>query len=323
MSEHYFFNRILGLVCSVFDAYSAVLFLPDSKGRFHLVSSFSLGDNILTNSCLQPGQGLVGWILKNNEPLLLNSFDRQGDSLGYYSPEAESKIKAFMGCPLSQGKGALCLDSKNTYSFSGKDQKILHQFVQLIEALRDDVYQQHFNEQEHNFYTCLKLIRALKSKTPKWSAFLDNLLKLLSEYTQFSFTFFASRDERGQGFYLEGWNRPLFVSPENHKQKFNISSGMIGWVFRNHTPISTADKDTSTEGTPVFDKRYKAPHFQSVICLPLVVRMKTRGVLVIADESKKPISKELKNFLLIVADQLALFLENLYLRNKVHQLEDH
>ncbi len=322
MSEHYFFNRILGLVCSVFDAYSAVLFLPDSKDQFQLVSFFSLGDNILTNSCLRPGQGLVGWILKNNEPLLLNDFDRQGDGLGYYSPEAESKIKAFMGCPLSQGQGALCLDSKNTYSFSGKDQKILHQFVQLIEALRDDVYQQRFNEQEQNFYTCLKMIRALKSKTPKWSAFLDNLLKLLSEHTRFTYTFFASRDERGEGFFLEGWNRPLFSTAENHKRKFNINSGMIGWVFRHHTPISTADKDTAALGTPVFDKRYKAPNFQSVICLPLVVHMRTRGVLVIADEGKRPISRELKNFLLIIADQLALFLENLYLRNKVHQLED-
>jgi transcriptional regulator with GAF, ATPase, and Fis domain len=322
MSEHYFFNRILGLVCSVFDAYSAVLFLPDGKGEYRLASYFSLGDNVLTNSALRPGQGLVGWILKNNEPLLLNAFDRQGDSLGYYSPEAESKIKAFMGCPLSQGYGALCLDSKNTYSFSGKDQKILHQFVQLIEALRDDIYQQRFNEQEQNYYTCLKLIRALKSKTPRWSAFLDHLLKLLNEYTQFSHTFFASRDERGEGFFLEGWNRPLFSSSENHKRKFNINSGMIGWVFRNHTPISTADKETTAEGTPVFDKRYKAPQFQSVICLPLVVHMRTRGVLVIADEGKRPITKELKNFLLIVADQLALFLENLYLKNKVHQLEE-
>lgn len=319
MSEKYFLDRILGLICSVFDAYSAVLFLAENAQSYRLAAFFSLGDNIQKNTYLEPGQGLVGWIIRNNQPLLINDFDRAGDCLGYYPPEAESKIKAFMGCPLQDGQGVLCLDSKKSYSFSAKDQKILHQFVQLVQSLQDTIWAQGINQQEHNYYLCLQMISSLRNKHPKWSAFLQNLLHSLAEYTQFSHCFLAARDDRGQNFFLEGWNSPIFNSNEEHQQKFSTSEGLIGWVFRNHSFISTSDQDRKINRTPLFEKQSKSRIFSSIICVPLVVHMRTRGVLVLASQEYKHVSEELKNFLLLVGDYLALFLENLYLKNRLRK----
>ncbi|WP_027371487.1 GAF domain-containing protein [Desulfovermiculus halophilus] len=322
MHDHSFFDRILGLICSVFDAYSAVLFLHSSDSTYTLVSHFSLGDNIQNGTLIQTGQGLVGWVLRNNQPLLVDDFHREGGSLGYYPQEAESKIKAFMGCPLPDGRGALCLDSKKSYTFSPKQQKILHQFVHLVEALCAQFSQQEDSEQKQRFYAVVQTFHRLRHNNPRWSIFLENLLQTLAECTHFSYCLFASRDEMGHGYSLEGWSRPLFRRTDLHRKKFDINAGVIGWVFRNHKSITTADKGERIRGAPLFEKHYDAPKFQSVICVPLIVHMRTRGVLVLADEERRSIHSELMDFVALISDQLALFLENLYLKNKLRQLQE-
>ena len=321
MLDKSYLTPILNIVCSVFDAYSAVVFLPtDNENCFQISDSFSLGDNINKDCVLEPGQGLVGWIIRNNKPLLVNDFDRQGDGLGYYYREAESKIKSFMGCPLHKGRGVLCLDSKRTFSFSTKDQKILHQFTQFIEILRSNLGQYELNEQKYNYYICLQAIRALKDKSSKWSQFLADFLNILSEFTHFSHCFFASRDKDGQGFYLEGWNKPIFSKQDQHNQRFDTREGLIGWVFRNHARISSNDgRHGHSLKTPLFRKHHDIPNFQSVICLPLVVNTKTRGVLGLAALGLRPITEELNSFLSLITDQLGLLLDNLYLKNKLRR----
>lgn len=321
ISERNCFKRILELICSVFDAYSAVLFFRNSGDNYQLAYFFSLGDDICTDAKIQPGRGLVGWILRNDQPLLINNFERYKDSLGYYNKEGESKIKAFMGCPLQNGLGVVCLDSKKTYSFGTKDQKILHQFVQLIESLHNELYDKNYNEQEHGFYICLQLIHSLRKKYPRWSTFLHHFLQILSEYTGFSYCFFAARDELGKGYFIEGANRPLTSRRELEDKMFNIGSGLIGWVFRNHCLISTEEKDSSATGAPVFGKEISSPQWNTVICLPLVVNLRTRGVLVLANKEQMPILDSMKRFLNMTSNQLALFLENLYLKNRLQQKE--
>lgn len=60
MSSNTLEKHILSIVCSVFDAYSAVLFLPDEEGEtHHLSASFSLGDKISSTAEALPGKGLV------------------------------------------------------------------------------------------------------------------------------------------------------------------------------------------------------------------------------------------------------------------------
>ncbi|MGM0759303.1 MAG: GAF domain-containing protein [Thermodesulfobacteriota bacterium] len=322
MFDHSIFDRILGLVCSVFDAYSAVLFLRSAENTYTLTSHFSLGDNIVNGTSIQPGKGLVGWVLRNNQPLLVNDFHREGDCLGYYSQDAESKIKAFMGCPLNDGKGALCLDSKKSYTFNAKDQKILHQFVLLIETLHKEFQNHESSREEQRYYAFLQTFCTLRHKNPKWTFFLENLLQTLADCTNFSYCLFASRDELGHGYSLEGWNRPVFRRTDLHRKKFDIHAGLIGWVFRNHKLITTADKSGRVRGAPLFEKHFDAPRFQTIICLPLVVHLRTRGVLILADEENKQISSALHDFVVLASDQLALFLENLYLKNKLRQLQE-
>jgi len=316
MPEQPLYNRILGLIGSVFEAYSVVLFLPEKDTTYRLAASFSLGENIIPNCRLEPGQGLVGWVLRKNSPILITDFDREGDCLGYYSREKEQKIKAFMGCPLEQGQGALCLDSKHPHSFNIKDQKILHQFVHLIQQLQNDMGHSKSTQQEKDYYACLQTLHLLRMRYQRWSEYLAGFLQALSRHTGFSYCFFASRDGTGGGYFLEGANRPILSDHDPGDRKFDINEGIVGWVFRNKTMVSTSNKGDARVAKRLLNHDIEIPHLKSVICLPIVVNLRTRGVLVLADQAGE-ITDEMKRFLQLVAEHFSLFLENLYLRNKL------
>ncbi|WP_291321346.1 GAF domain-containing protein [Desulfonatronospira sp.] len=317
MNNHRWLDRILGLVCSVFDGYSAVLFLRDpDRNTCRLAASFSLGDSIPKGFEITAGTGLVGWIAKNSKPLLINNFERDEGCLGYYTRESESKIKAFMGCPLPGGAGVLCVDSKKTYSFSDKDQKILYQFAQLTEDVRLGLVQADENIALQDYYRYLTLIQKLRQRVPRWRSFLNQLLELLSQSTGFKHCFMAARDERGEGYYLQGLRQEILPRVNLEQKKFNIDSGLLGWVFKHGSPIFSGLEE-GPAGLPLFGKETPSQQFTSVICMPLQVHKKTRGILVLADTEALSIDEDLRGFVHMVGDYLALFLENLYLKSRI------
>ncbi len=311
------YDRILGIVCSVFDAYSAVLITPDTTGRgFAVAGSFSLGDQVNTGAQFIPGKGLVGWILSNQAPMLVNDFDTRQYHLGYYVNNEESKIKAFMGVSLKNGTGALCLDSKRQYSFSGKDQKILQLFADLVYEVQSSscLAEERVNLGRH--YNCLQLVYGLRKRHKNWTKFLEQFLGLMAETSGFGYCSFASRDEAGNNYYIEDETQPL---SQEEPKAIPYGSGLVGWVFKNGKPVFSSASDSGAQSSPLYGKTTAHPGFQSVVCLPLTIGRITRGVLVFASETPKEISEELKVFCQMASEHLALFLENLYLRSRLHE----
>ena len=311
------YERILGIVCSVFDAYSAVLIMPNgSKQGFAVSGSFSLGDMINKEAIFSGGKGLVGWILQNESPMLVNDFDTRQYNLGYYSQNEEAKIKAFMGVPLKNGTGVLCLDSKRQYSFSSKDQKILQLFAELVYEVhsRSFVVEEQVNMAQQ--YHCLQVIYSLRKHLKKWDSFLTKFLALLSETSRFEYCSFASRDEAGQSYYVEGESYSLLQGDE---EGIPYGSGLVGWVFKNSTPFFVEGDEAKSQTSPLYGKKKGVPQFVSVICIPLEIGGITRGVLTLASETSKVIPEELKTFCQMASEHLALFLENLYLRSKLYE----
>ncbi|SDB51546.1 GAF domain-containing protein [Desulfonatronum thiosulfatophilum] len=315
-------QHLLSIIANSFDAYSTVLFLPDASGSYRVAAHFSLGNDLARNATVLPGKGLVGWILRNNQPLLVNNFELQSESLGYYSGQSESVVKAFMGCPLREGQGVLCVDSKKSYSFSTKDQKILHQFVEFVAALQMDSCRLQTSRKDFTYYQALQKLRELRQRFPLWSSYLKNFLGILSETSQIEHAALAVRDELGQNFTIEGWTDGFPLNNLSKSDSFPIGSGLVGWVFKNEKPVFSADMESGHTGVTLFSKdAIGSVVLHTVICLPLNVSKRTRAVLVLADPLVRTPCKEMRVFLQLVTEHLEFFLENLYLRNQVSKLK--
>ena len=317
MMDAPFYDQLLAIVGNVFDAYTAVLFLPDADdgGICRIRASFSLSDALDRDVAMAPGMGLVGWILREGKPLLISNFDQRRGVLGYYRGGEEERIRAFMGYPVAATGGALCLDSRKTYTFGDKDLKILSQFAELAGQHLVRSREVETNQCEHRFYQCLRLLSTLHKSQPKWTAFRSGLLDLLSSTTGYRYCILAVRDESGRFFYLEGANESPFPGSRDTGRRFAVGQGLVGWVFKNQTPVFSGDGDEAGAARlPLFGLDAPGGDYKSVLCLPIRFSKKTRGVLTLADPRPLPVTEELKAFVSMVAENLALFLENLHLR---------
>lgn len=321
MKQNIFLDHMLGLVLSVFDGYSAVLFLPnETPDVFSPAVYFSLGDKIEDQATIQAGQGLIGWIVRNKQPLLINNFDRKRSKLGYYKKDEETKVKAFMGCPLKKGQGVLCLDSKRTYSFSEKDQKLLQLFADVIVELKNQCSEMNESMREYRFYQCLQLVLELNRLHTRWNVYLDRLLGLLAETTGFEVCFFAAGDEDGASYYVEGASKNILPG-KNSTPSFPFGAGLVGWVFKNAQPVFSGETAPAGKSLPLFGGEVKMPRFKSFLCYPVIINKVPRGVLGFADEHSIPMTDSLKKFTLGVVDHLELFLENLYTKTRLYEAQ--
>ncbi|MDE7064546.1 MAG: GAF domain-containing protein, partial [Desulfovibrionaceae bacterium] len=97
------------------------------------------------------------------------------------------------------------------------------------------------------------------------------------------------------------------------------SSGIAGWVFRNEQPVFSEGAG-GAPAAALFGKLPDMPQFQAVICLPVVINKSTRGVLCLAHTNPRDMDEALRSFVRQSVDHLALFLENLYLKNRLRNM---
>lgn len=318
------YSHTLGTLCSVLDAYSAVLFLaePARNGPvYRLAGKFSLGDFVEPDALVEPGKGLVGWIAKNNAPLLVPNFDQRKNYLGYYRESEELRIKAFMGCALPDSMGVLCVDSKRQYSFSDKDQKLLHLFAQLIAEQSASDGRGKSLDVTVTYYNALKNVYTLRRRHSRWAEFLHEFLNLMALTTGCDYGVFCYHDVGNGEYVVEGETSPLVWKPRTPAPAFSVNGGTIGWVCRNGEPLFSNAPGGMPESS-LFGKGGATPQFQTVMALPLIVQRKTRGILCLAKEQRLEITQETRDFMRMASEHLALFLENLYVKCRLRDVSE-
>ncbi len=312
-------NQLLGIVCSVFDAYSATLYLPSETGEeYELVASFSLGSEDDFRNKLLPGIGLAGWILRNDQPLVVANFDQHNSHLGYYKEEVDVNIKAFMGCPIPAG-GVLCVDSKRQYSFSDKDSKILQMFAEIARQQCSLNGNKALAGNIPEYFVNLGVIQGLRFQHKRWPIFLQNFLRTVAQASKFEYCAFASIDSAGDSYYIEGESVPVLVQ-KNQQVTLPLSSGIVGWILRDESQPVFFEGLGESAPPAIFGKIEDFPQFKAVICMPVMVNKSVRGVLCLAHSDAQEMDEALRSFVYQCVDHLALFLENLYLKSRLHNL---
>lgn len=311
-------ERILGIICTVFDAYSAVLFFPAEDTEVCTLGAYySLGDRVDLQASVMPGQGLVGWIIRNHQILCVPNFDHYQSRLGYYLDREEELIKSFMGCPLSCG-GVLCLDSKRQYAFSEKDYKILELFADLLAQLRVQDSQKNFLADIPKYFTDIAVLQDLSLRSKRWSEYLRDFLQIVVKSTGFDYGAFASVENPGETYVVEAETTPVLLT-HSIPATFSMNVGVAGWVFKNDQQVIT-EGDDNTPCPVIFGRMNEDTEFRALMCLPIIVNKVTGAVLCLAHRSSRHIDESLRSFVRLSVQQMSFYLENLYLRTRLHSL---
>ena len=126
-------GHLIELIGNVADAYTCALFtIEPEKKELLLHEHFTLSDNLDIGAKITVGKGPIGLTAQTREPQLIENFNQNTRFLGIY--KKNENLKSFIALPVIYGDeiAVLTIDSKQSYQFSIKLQKILSEFAQQI-----------------------------------------------------------------------------------------------------------------------------------------------------------------------------------------------
>lgn len=129
-------DRLARFGANISEAHSCFIFLPitvlNSFASFapradspdlKLVGYHSLSQNVAVGCEISIGNGLIGWVAKNLQPIHVSPFERDSRVIGAYTQEQQ--LKSFIGVPIrftrrfdQREVGVLASDSRKSFAFS-------------------------------------------------------------------------------------------------------------------------------------------------------------------------------------------------------------
>jgi GGDEF domain-containing protein len=121
-------DNFLQLIFNVYEAYTAALFVQEGDA-LSCLAAMTFAKSFDKARRLSLDGTLPGWAVKHREPLIIGNFDKDEETLGYYSKDEE--IKSFMAYPLDPA-GVIVIDSRKKWVFTDKEKKLLGHFVTIL-----------------------------------------------------------------------------------------------------------------------------------------------------------------------------------------------
>ncbi|MFQ5895217.1 MAG: GAF domain-containing protein [Nitrospinota bacterium] len=266
---------LVALASNALGAHSVCLFLKSKARRaFQLAAYHSLSRHIREGVTLLPGQGLVGWVLESGEPLHVQQFDKDAAVLGYYARPED--IKSFMAAPLPSERtgGALAADSKRSWCFTPKSQKLLQGFAQQFAHVVDRALE--FASRDHRRVEVAPLADYLGRLAGSRS--LDELVSQLCLPPQgllpFDGCFVALRPPQGPARVVRtsGFDE-LFLEGEPVAEHRSVA----GWVIRHGETLRLPDLRAERRHRALFHPEEPPFAARSALVVPLTPWGETRG----------------------------------------------
>ena len=292
-------DALLTLAANAFGAWSVVLFSPLPGNTAAVISaSVSQGRDLDRTVAVEPGKGLIGYILRHKKPLVMNN--SAAIHLPYYPQKSAPALRSFIGHPI-KGGGVLCVDSLEPDAFPPARQELLRLFAEIIPQFAD----MKGPECEDNpFLAVLERMRQDRLSSVPWSRYSQRFFTEILAATGMEYAAFIS--SAGKKYLVEADFPPV---PEvAGKLSASVFNDIIGWVLRNGQPVIHTGSSGSIS---VFARTKYRRDFNSYACLPVFVVDEQCGALLAGSSAQIPIGGDARIFLQLAAEELSRYLEAL------------
>ena len=311
-------QTLIDLISNATDAYTTALFIAPAKDQpLKLYAYQSLSRNIDEEVEIGAGEGLVGWVYKNNEPVNVDKFDQDTRRLIFY--KTDEAIKSFMAVPLTKINAVLAVDSKQRYVFTEKSQKILWHFGQVVQLAFQRVRQSERGRMMAEALTFLAQMEGVLSKRLDEGESMDRAVALFREYTGASAGFITAVLPGNPGHY--------FVMAANSAATRNIGTGkksmeagLAGWVMQNKKPLLLDRGRSEAARSFVFQPDEPLGDFPAFAGWPIMWSGRLRGAVLLLGEKTFGFEDTKQEVLQIAVDRLAISVEMELLFKRVSEL---
>lgn len=309
-------DTLVRLISNVTESFTTALFLVDPQsGYLRLESFYTLGQSIIPETTIPVGQGMIGWVAENRQPLHATHFQHDTTTLQIYG--IDEGIKSFLAVPVQFGEieGVLCIDSKKQYVFTPKTQKILSNFGEHCARLMEKERRRRFQAARMIEVPLLNKFAASLQQVGSRSALVSLLCSLPQELINHKGCALVWADPEHGHWVLAGAAGVLLrtrveleIAPEQ---------SMCGWVLRHGRPLHLPDLQGNREfPAHLFTPREPQTPVGSFLGIPLAVREEVLGGICFTGDRSHYFSSCDQEVASLIASQAGPVLANILLREQ-------
>ena len=313
--------NLIKLVSNTTEAHTTALFVCSPSNRqLVLRTIYSLTRDINEEITVDFGTGFIGWVAGNNKPLNAPKFQYDYRNLPYYLRNEE--IKSFLAVPimtLSALSGVLCIDSKRSFVFTEKDQKILSGFAdQFSLILQREKQLSSLTEEAEDYKKLLNLHNEITSESGK--SMLELMVDLSEKIVQFDTCSISLLDEDRSHLLVK--RASGYSDSRITDMVFPANSGIAGIVLRDKKGLLIPNLTPEAEKFFIYAEDEPRSHIASFMGIPLVDREDPIGFISYTRKEGTPFTHRDLQLVSDLADHAASSISSGQIREKLRAMEE-
>ena len=301
---------IVKIVTEITAADSVFIYLfDDKKENLVLMASKTGHKKELGHLELKVGEGITGWVAKENMPVAIKSRAYKDPRFKGFDVLPEDRYEAFLSMPIVyKGKaiGVVNVQHKREQDYSQTTMNLLDMIAKQVGGVID--HAKLFEETKQKALQFDSLVKVSKSITSEH--YLDEILNLIvvvtAEMLNSKVCSIMLLDEKSQELSIKA-TQSLSL---DYKKKANIKveNSITGSVIKSKEPAVVYD--VQKEDKYVYRDLAEKEGLTSMVAVPMIVKDKAIGVINVYTKKHHRFTKEEINVLQMVANQAAVAVEN-------------
>tara|TARA_B100000686_G_C16776316_1_gene968728 strand:- start:1267 stop:2706 length:1440 start_codon:yes stop_codon:yes gene_type:complete len=281
-------TKLIQLAGNVGNAFTSALFLADPVEQTLQLKHFhSLSQAVDPHTRLAFGEGPIGQVAALEQPILQEHFTQDSSVLKLYRQPED--LKGFMAVPVKSDYllGVLALDTKESYSFSVRTQKIIGSLADLMAwHLNHDVKEIETSDPDRFPIRELTSYSQAIADSMHPAAMAEQLSRIPSNLLQFDAMAVVWIDEeqtKGKVVCHQGWNEDV------SNWEIVPGKGIAGSTIKNLT--STLISNLPDHRSVVLREEEQGEDFQSILSAPVIFKTHLLAILVCASRRKNEFTR--------------------------------
>lgn len=303
-------KEIVKIVTGMVKADSVFIYLFDQKKEnLVLMASKIAHDKILGKVNLKVGEGITGWVARENKPVAIKKNAYQDPRFKHFDVLPEDQYEAFLSVPIRyKGNpiGVINVQHKKPHEYAQNTVTLLQTIAKQVGGVIDNA--KLFEETKQKAAQFDSLIKVSQSITSE--EYLDEILNLIvvvtAEMLNSKICSIMLLDDRGQELVM----RATQSLSKEYKSKPNVKveKSLSGQVVKTKKPLSVYD--VRQEEQYVYRDLAIKEDLTSMLSVPMIVKEKAIGIINVYTKTPHHFTKEETDVLQLIANQAAVAVEN-------------
>jgi len=289
-------NQLIELTGNVSNAYTIALYKVDDGGEtLVLRHHISLSLNFDIDAEVKFGEGPIGSVAQSKQPFLAEDFEKNPTKLCIY--KKNENLKSFLAIPVISNdlEGVLVIDSKESYSFPAKQQKIIAGLAnqmawQLNQEKKCSAKESLPKTPFRDLTSYCRFIAESQNKNIATER-LTNVPSSILACDAHAVIWFDSK-ETGKISKFRGFNE------DKANISIHLGKGLAGSCAKNQCPILLSN--TANRQSAIFNINEKEEPFSSLMAAPISFNNQLYGVVVCGAKNAESFSDLELNYLTLM-----------------------